>query len=131
MEIQSGLYVVSLTCEELISVRADDPRAADKVLKVNREHCKFGKAKNLEKRRNNYVVTFGEKNILFTPLAILTEIARAEGAVLKELRQFRVRGPSGRLNEWMKGVSPGQVAVIVFDTLVRLGITHEKLVEPQ
>ena len=54
-----GLYIVTLNNEQLISSRADDKRAANTAVKVNRQNCKLAKAKNLLARRENYYKTFG------------------------------------------------------------------------
>jgi hypothetical protein len=50
----AGLYIVTLNNGLPISVNANDPRIVHKCIAVSRLNCKFGKAKNLDRRRDNY-----------------------------------------------------------------------------
>ena len=72
--MKSGLYIVTLNNEYPISVNRQDPRIADKAIKVTNENCKFGKAKDLIARRKNYFKTFDEENVNFKPIALIEEI---------------------------------------------------------
>ena len=85
MEIPSkaGLYIVSLKNDKPISVNANDPRIADKAIKVTKVNCKFGKSDNLARRKNNYDKVFGQNNVIFKPLVIMEDIDEAEKVVLK------------------------------------------------
>ena len=123
----SGLYVVTLNNEHLISSRADDKRHADKAVKVNKDHCKFGKAKNLAARRNNYYKTFGQDNVNFYPLAALENISRAEKAILKKLTDHKIKGPAGVKTEWLKGIDKDEIINIAFDTLSQLKVVYTRL----
>lgn len=73
-----GVYIVMLTNEHLISVNADRPSIAERCIKVNRMHCKFGKALNLNTRRSNYFKTFGAEHVQFHPIAAVASPAAIE-----------------------------------------------------
>jgi hypothetical protein len=121
---QPGLYIVTLSNEHPISVNAHDRRIADKAIKVTHANCKFGKAKVLEGRRKNYEKTFGAEYVEFTPLAVLQDIAVAEKAILNKLNAYRIRGRTGRKNEWLEGIDPADVIAIVRETLVEIGVEY-------
>src|SRR5947208_934420 len=106
---QSGLYIVTLNNVTPISVNANDPRIASKCIMVTSANCKFGKAKNLSTRAGNYQKVFGAENVNFFPIVGLEDIASAERAVLNQLSQWRVRGNSGRKNEWLVGITPSKL----------------------
>lgn len=123
----SGLYIVSLNNVEPISVNANDPRIADRCIKVNRENCKFGKATNLEYRRRNYEKVFGRENVNFWAIAALEAISAAEKAVLARLSEHRMRGHSGRKNEWLEGIVPAELEVLILSTLTDNGFVFVRL----
>lgn len=125
--IRSGLYIVTLNNYHPISVNANDPRIADKAIKVTRANCKFGKARELEVRRKNYEKTFGCEYVQFTPLAVLQDIALAEKAILGKLDPYRIRGRTGRKNEWLEGIDPADVITIVRETLMEIEVEHQLL----
>lgn len=120
--MKSGIYLVTLNNEDLISVNAHDKRIADKCIKVNKTNCKFGKAQNLEIREKNYFKTFGEENVNFRVIAKLglEDIAIAEKAFKAALDPYRIRGSTGKPNEWLKSIHPDDVIEIVIHTLKRL-----------
>lgn len=124
---QSGLYIVTLNNIAPISVNANDPRIAEKCIRVNCANCKFGKAKNLGARARNYEKVFGLENVNFFPIATLEDIVPAERAILAQLSQWRVRGKTGRLNEWLAGIKPHEVEHIVFTTLHNLGFDFQRI----
>jgi hypothetical protein len=68
---EAGLYVATLIHPVPVSANAHDPRIADTSLKVNRDNCKFGKARNLNARKQNYRNTLGEHNACFSRLPVL------------------------------------------------------------
>ena len=125
--MKSGLYIVTLNNEEPISVNANDPRIADKTIKVTKANCKFGKAKDLDVRRKNYYKTFGEENVNFKPIARLADIQIAEKAVLAALDEYRVRGATGRKNEWLEGIKPQSVVAIALYHVEKSGVEYELL----
>ena len=127
--MDSGIYIVTLNNVEPISVNAHDSRVAHKAIKVTRANCKFGKAKSLKGREKSYFETFGQHNVNFLPVALLNKYARAEKAVLAEMDQYRIRGRTGRKNEWLEGISADDALGIVLRTLEALDIPHELLAD--
>jgi len=127
-DIQSGLYLVTLNNWEPISVNAQDPRIADKAIKVTRANCKFGKAKNLEGRKKNYFKTFGEHNVNFMPVVKLVEIEVVEKEILKRLENYRIKGRTGLMNEWLQHIAPEQVIDIAVGAIRESGIEFQLLV---
>lgn len=117
-----GLYIVTLNNEQPISVNANDPRIADKCIRVSRLNCKFGKAKSLAKRRDDYCKVFGVENVNFRPIALTLSIGPAERLVLKALGAWRIRGNTGRKNEWLHGISAAEVERIAIGTLESAGV---------
>ena len=118
----SGLYIVALKSEEEISVNAHDPRIADRCLKVSRLNCKVGKAANLAMRERNYWKTFGRENVVFAPIVYVKDFAAAERVVLRSLSEWRVRGPTGRKNEWLAGIEPAEVQQLMLAALTEAAI---------
>ena len=129
MEIESGLYIVTLNNEHPISVNAQDLRIAHKAIKVTKENCKIGKAKDIEGRRKNYYKTFGVENVNYFPIVRMTDIAVAERAILEKLNDYRIRGRTGRRNEWLEEIQPSQVFEIAINTLNELDIEYKLLLE--
>lgn len=122
-----GIYIVTLNNSEPISVNAGDKRIAEKCIKVTRGHCKFGQAQDLASRKKDYLKHFGEANVNFIPLAQLRDAERVERAILLRLDDFRIRGKTGRKNEWLVGIEPMEVERIVFSTLDELHPDYERL----
>jgi hypothetical protein len=120
----SGLYVVTLNNAEPVSANANDPRMATTSVMVNKDNCKFGKARSLSARRGNYISTFGEQNVNFLPIASvsLERLEQAERLVVDRLKQYRISGQSGRLTEWMKAVNSDEVAEVAYRTLAEHGV---------
>ncbi len=125
----SGLYLVTLTNEDPISANAHDDRIAETSVAVNQDNCKFGKARSLRNRGKNYCKTFGARYATFQAIAAVSiqDLERAERLVAEQLRPYRIRGPSGRITEWMKGIEPTQVVRIAPKTLEDCGIRFTKL----
>ena len=115
----SGLYIDTLNNEIPISVNAHDKRIADKCIKVTKQNCKFGKANNFELRRKNYFKTFNEKNVNFIPIARvkLEELPIIEKMILQKLDAYRMRGNTGRKNEWLENISFERVKEVALETL--------------
>jgi hypothetical protein len=118
----TGLYIVTLNNDQPISVNANDPRIAHKCIRVSQLNCKFGKAKNLARRRNNYCKVFGSENVNFRAIAFTSDIARAEKLVLAALGAWRVRGATGRKNEWLAGITDSEIESLALNTLIAAGI---------
>jgi len=108
-----GVYVVEMLNDHPISVNADRPAIADRCIKVTRANCKYGQAKNLARRQRDYVKTFGPQYVRFRYFAVTQHYAAVEAAVAAHLIQYRLAGTTGRLNEWLEGVSPEEVERIV------------------
>lgn len=121
----SGLYIVTLNNTHPISVNAQDPRRAETAVRVTRENCKVGRAKNLAARAENYQKTFGQENVNFFVFALTTEIEHAEKAMLLELSQYRIRGRTGRRNEWLENIVPAEALSLAVKAVGVCGITHE------
>ena len=122
-----GLYIVTLNNEQPISSRADDKRAANTAVKVNKQNCKFGKAKNLLARRENYYKTFGKENVNFHPLAVMDEIDAAEKAILGSLSDHKIRGSVGYKTEWLVGIEKKDIEAIALNSLKTLGLQYKLL----
>lgn len=118
--IKSGVYIVSLNNEELISVNRGDKRVEDKCIKVNRDNYKAGKCIDFDKRKMNYYKTFGEENVNFRILYETTNYSEIEKKILSKLDTYRIKGNSGRKNEWLENISYDDVILLVnevFDEL--------------
>ena len=113
----SGLYIVTLKNHDPISVNANDKRLAEKCIKVNFQNCKFGKAKCLYRRHKNYLKVFGEENTFYTPIVSLQEIDLAESLILKALDQYRLKGRTGKKNEWLCNLTKDQLIEIIMTSL--------------
>lgn len=118
-----GLYIVTLNNEQPISVNANDARIAHKCIFVSRVNCKFGKAKSLSRRRDDYCKVFGTENVNFKPIALTQDIGLAERLVLKALGAWRVRGNTGRKNEWLVGIAAAEVERIAISSLEAAGVS--------
>ena len=125
---QSGLYIVTLRNEVPISVNAHDKRHAHKAITVTCDNCKFGKAEDLDRRKKNYDRTFGAEHVKFHVVATLTEIKRAELEILKKLDKYRIKGKTGRKNEWLEKISPTEVLIIIVETLKCLNVEYVPIV---
>jgi hypothetical protein len=115
--MESGIYIVILNNSNPISVNAHDPRIAERCIRVNRAKCRVGKVKDLEARKKNYFTTFGEANVNFRILVRLANIDIAEKAIKAKLIHFRVRGTTGRPNEWLENIQADEVIGVVLQTL--------------
>jgi hypothetical protein len=112
----SGLYVVCVDGDDLPIDR--DPRRIATCLRIGRENCKFGRAKNLRRRCSNYLKVFAGCKVTFKVIATLADISSAERACARSLAAYRMRKPeTGRLHEWLESTSPAEVERIVRDTL--------------
>ena len=120
----AGLYIVTLNNEEPISVNAHDPRIAHRCIRVSRLNCKLGKAASLARRHANYIKTFGSQNVNFRPIALTDDIGRAERLVLVALRAWRMRGRTGRRNEWLEGIAPTEAERMALRALDDGGIGY-------
>jgi len=118
--MESGIYIVTLNNEVPISVNAHDPRRASTSIKVNKMNCKVGKTIRLKGREKDYFRPFKEENVNFILIAILADIDIAERAIKAKVKNFRIRGITGRPNEWLENILPEDVIRIVIQTLKNL-----------
>ena len=115
-----GIYVVSLSNEEPISVNAD--RAfADRCVFVTKANCKFGRAVNLARRYRDYVKTFGAQHVTFEVVAFTDNPALLEAAICTRLANHRVRGQTGRANEWLVGITAREVKQVILEIAATQG----------
>jgi hypothetical protein len=115
-----GLYIVTVDCDEPISVNASDQRIADRCIAITRANCKFGRAKNLLARYRSYQKTFAPHQVIFRVVALLEDINAAEAACVSKLKPWRMRGRTGRLNEWLSTIDPSEVERMAIEALREL-----------
>lgn len=117
---QSGLYFVTLRGEALVSVNDNNSAIRDRCIRVSHLNCKLGRARNLRARYRAYCKTFSLARVDFRVLSDHPEAYDAEAALLAEFLQWRMRGSSGRLNEWLADIAPD----IVFERAERFCGLH-------
>jgi hypothetical protein len=117
---RSGIYIVTLRNEVPISVNADRPSRADRCIFVNRMNCKIGRAVDLIRRQADYEKTFGRSNVNFKIIYRGQDIEIIESLILSNLHKFRIRGNSGRLNEWLEGISASEAEQIAILAIVNV-----------
>lgn len=117
ISLEEGIYIVSLKNKEFISVNNHDIRRKDKSIKVNYLNCKIGESKKLQKRKEDYFLTFGETNVEFEIIAFVNNAKTLEKSILNELKSFQIISKFGKRNEWLKGITPKEVKEIATDHL--------------
>ena len=110
----SGIYVVSLSNEEPISVNAGR-FFGDRCVFVTRANCKFGRAVNLARRHRDYVKTFSAEYVTFEVAAFTDNPAELEATIAMRLAKYRVRGRTGRMNEWLVGITAPEVKQVILE----------------
>jgi hypothetical protein len=111
--------------DEPISVNADRPVISERCIKVTRLNCKYGQAVNLARRERDYYKTFGANNVRFRFFAATPHHSIIENLVGQRLIAYRMRGTSGRLNEWLQGISAQEVEAIVKEVVASLNQSPE------
>lgn len=130
-----GIYVVSLTNEQPISVNADRGNA-DRCIFVTKENCKYGRAVNLARRYRNYIKTFGTDNVIFEVVVLTDFPEQLESAISARLSKYRVRGKTGRPNEWLEGITSSEAKRIIIElansqaSVIELHVNDSKSLEP-
>ena len=102
----SGIYLVRLSGEQKISVNADRERIAERCIHVNNENCKYGKSLNLRRRYLDYCRVFGVGRVIFDVIIETDKIHHYEQMLHECFRSFRMRGHTGRENEWLEDIDP-------------------------
>ena len=123
----SGVYVVEMLNDEPISVNADRPRIAARCIHVTRANCKYGQAVNLARRQRDYEKTFGAENVRFRYFAVTPFYLAVEATVGARLIRYRIPGITGRLNEWLQGISAEAVEFVVREALASLPDQGDKM----
>ena len=101
-----------------------DCRYVETCARVNKDNVKVGKAENFEMRRSNYWKDFGQENVVFEPVARLSDVKTAERLILRALKEHRKLSPKGGKLEWLEGISFAQVRSIVFSVLDENGVNY-------
>lgn len=115
---EPGLYFVRLSGDELISVNHNDLKRRDRCIMVNSRNSKYGIAQNLKSRYLSYCRTFGRQRVQFVVLGHAATPAAIESKLHQHFSNYRMRGLSGRQNEWLAGIDPDvafQQALEIFD----------------
>ena len=126
----AGLYIVEPLCLHPVSVNANDPRMAERCLKVRVGFIKVGKARSLRWRARGYAKVFGAEDVRFRPLARLVDTAAAERCLLRALGEWRQRGPSGRRTEWLLGITAEEAAALALTQLTAQQFAFDWLWRP-
>ena len=95
---------------------------------MSRSNCKFGKAKNLRVRYGNYLKTFAPHQVHFRVVAVVDqrELTAAETCCTRRLSNYRLRGSTGYLHEWLVGIAPDVAVGIALEALTDAGIAHAR-----
>lgn len=120
----SGIYVVTLSNLHPISVNAQNRKIADLCIKVTAANCKIGRANNFSARERNYWRTFGKQNVLFRPIALMPDPQMAERVILAALKEWRIRGRTGRLTEWLLGIPAADAEQRAIDAMRSVQIRY-------
>ncbi len=68
-----------------------------------------------------------EHNVNYRPIVKMEygDARIAEKAILKKLNPYRIRGRTGRPNEWLENISADSVKEIIFKTLDELDLEYK------
>ncbi|MEO8673351.1 MAG: hypothetical protein ABI411_18710 [Tahibacter sp.] len=121
-----GIYLVTLSNVQPISVNAQDPRIATRCLHVTLINCKIGKAHSFKGRERNYWKTFGAQHVQFRPIACTSEPRAAERVILRALLPWRLRSPAGRRTEWLGNIAPDDAERVALEALRDAEIAYTK-----
>lgn len=122
----SGIYVAVPLTDEMMPVDIS-PSRIDVVARVDRSFVKFGKSVNLARRHRDYERTFAPAEVDFVVAARvpLDRLDEVEGAIKTRVAKFRHRAPSGRLLEWLRGISKEDLLKLIRDVLKKPGLVPE------
>ena len=110
---KSGIYIVVLKNQVPISTYAGDKRREKYGTLVGYGNLKIGKAKVLEKRKRDYIKTFGAENFEFTAVFNCLEIDAVEKTIKSLVKDKRIRGVNNRLLEWLAEIEFEELLKIV------------------
>ena len=102
MKLKSGIYVVELLNDDPIYTNAHDKRQNKQGTLVKKGNIKFGKARDLQRRLNNYRKTFGDNNFKFRVVYETDEIDLYEKLIMEKVDEFRMLSPQRRKLEWLE-----------------------------
>ena len=131
MNLDCGIYLVTLNNNEPISVNADRPDRAHKCIKVTSKNCKIGRAKSFSTRKKEYFRTFGKHNVNFYPVVATESYQSAEKLILAQLYSYRVIGSNGRRNEWLENIDPIDALSLVIGVFESSELEYRVLVRPR
>lgn len=106
---RSGLYFVTLRGDALVSVNDNNPLVRERCIRVNHLNAKLGRARNMRARYRAYCRTFSKARVDFRVLSDHPKAYATEAALLARFTSWRMRGASGRPNEWLEGIAPEDV----------------------
>ena len=101
-----GVYFVRLLGDHPVSVNDNDAGRRNGCIKVNAANCKYGMSVNLRARYSAYRRTFGRERLRFNVLAVDEQPALLEQLLHTHFATYRMRGQTGRANEWLQGINP-------------------------
>jgi hypothetical protein len=120
----SGIFIVTLKNTNPLPININNT-GEDRFAKVNYKNIKIGFAKRFIDQNNNYNGTFGEENVVFTPILIAEQYVKLKNAVVKELTDFRISNPNRGKTEWFVGIDKDQLTKIIFDTAKAMDIKFD------
>ena len=116
-QLDSGIYIVTLTNSHPISVNAQNRAIAERCIKVTAAHCKVGRAKSFQRRERTYWRTFGREHVIFRPIAVMSDPQIAERAILATLEKWRICGRKGHRTEWLEGIESEDAVQIAINAM--------------
>ena len=120
---QTGIYIAYPTTSELKSIY----KPKNYKTMVNEQHTKVGIAKDsFNSRGKGYYGNF-DNEVEFIPLVIINvnHLEQTEKVILSEIKTEFTR--VGRAREWFNTNNRKRIIEIVFNTIIALGIEHERI----
>jgi len=112
--ISNVIYIAQPYGNELREINQSDRRRLGKVAVINNKNIKFGKAKDINKRANNYKKDVGHINLtVIVSDEDYSFIEELEKRILRQVDEYRIVGPSGRKLEWLKNISFKELEKII------------------
>jgi hypothetical protein len=111
--MKSGIYIVELLNKEKLCSYNGDPRRQGKGTPVGLGNLKFGKSVDLNRRRKNYIDSFGDENVNFIIVHRTPNIHQIEKLVKSDVTHLRIISVKGRPLEWLQGISSTQLQYLI------------------